>query len=128
MMLSSINELLSHIKDVENDTIKLSQESMIILSEFIEKNGIELDENGAKALQYQDIISQQLSATINAITSVQKSIDMFENAYRSDEKIAADSFDKLNNKLIDTLSDARNKREAFSGNIHDKSEEEIEFF
>lgn len=127
-MLSSINELLSHIKDVENDTIKLSQESMIILSEFIEKNGIELDENAANALQYQDIISQQLSATIAAISSVQNSIEMFENAYKSDERIASDSFEKLNNKLIKTLSEAKNKRDAFSGNLHNESEVEIEFF
>ena len=51
-MLSSINELLTHIKDVEQDTIKMSQDSMIMLGEFIEKNSIELDESAAKSLQY----------------------------------------------------------------------------
>ena len=127
-MLSSVNELLSHIKEVEQDTIKLSQDSMIILSQFIEKNGIELDEDAARALQYQDIISQQLSATIDAIGSVQKSIDIFENAYKSDEKIASDSLSKLHVKLNNALSLAQNKREAFSGNLDKKDEDEIEFF
>ena len=128
MMLSSINELLTHIKDVEEETIQLSQDSMIMLSEFIEKNNIELDESAAKALQYQDIISQQLSATIDAIKSVQKSINMFENAYKSDEQIATDSLNKLHEKLNSALSSAKDRREAFSGRLHHKDEEEIEFF
>lgn len=127
-MLSSINELLTHIKDVEEETIQLSQDSMMMLSTFIESNNIELDENAAKALQYQDIISQQLSATIDAIQSVQKSINMFENAYKSDEKVASDSMSKLNIKLNTALSKARDKKDAFSGNLHHKDEEEIEFF
>ena len=127
-MLTSINELLSHIKEVEEDTMKLSQESMMGISEFIEKNNLELDDNAAKALQYQDIISQQLSATIDAINSVQKSIHVFENAYESDEQIASESFQKLNNKLAKTLDVARSKREAFSGNLQNADENEIEFF
>lgn len=102
-MLSSINELLSHIKEVEKDTINMSQDSMLMLGKFIETNSIELDDNAAKALQYQDIISQQLSATIEAIDSIQKSIEIFENAYDSDEKIASDSIDKLHSKLSKTL-------------------------
>ena len=128
-MLSSINELLSHIKEVELDTIKMSQESMLMLSGFIEKNSIELDENAMKALQYQDIISQQLTATIEAIESVQTSIDIFENAYDSDEKIASDSIDKLHSKLSKTLQKARDRKEAFSGKLgHEDETDEIEFF
>ena len=127
-MLSLINELLTHIKDVEQDTIKMSQDSMIMLGEFIEKNSIELDENAAKSLQYQDIISQQLTATIEAIESVQKSIEIFENAYKSDERIASDSLNKLNDKLINTLEIAKDRREAFSGKLGHNDQEEIEFF
>ena len=52
-LLSSINELLSHIKEVEEDTMNISKDSMLMLSKFIEKNNIELDDNAAKALQYQ---------------------------------------------------------------------------
>lgn len=127
-MLKGINELLSHIKDVEKDTIQMSQDSMLMLSTFIEKNNIELDDDAAKALQYQDIISQQLSATIDAIQSVQKSIEIFENAYKSDEKIASDSINNLHVKLLKATAKAKEKRDAFSGKLGSQDQEEIEFF
>lgn len=128
-MLSSIDELLSHIKLVEEETIQMSQDSMLMLSEFIEKNSIELDESAAKGLQYQDIISQQLTATIEAIDSVQKAINIFENAYDSDEKIASDSIEKLHFKLSKTLQTAKDRRDAFSGKLgHENETDEIEFF
>jgi hypothetical protein len=128
-MLSSIKELLSHIKEVEQDTIQMSQDSMLMLSGFIEKNSIELDDDAMKALQYQDIISQQLSATIDAIDSVQKSIEIFESAYDSDEKIASESIDKLHSKLAKTLQKAKDRRDAFSGKLGNENEtDEIEFF
>jgi len=122
-MLSSINELLTHLKEVEQDTIKMSQDSMMMLSEFMEKNSIELDESAAQALQYQDIISQQLSSSIEAIQSVQTSIEIFENAYESDEKIVSDSLDKLNMKLKSTLEIAKDRREAFSGKLGSNDQE-----
>lgn len=128
-MLSSINELLSHIKRVEEETIQMSQDSMLMLSAFIEKNSIELDESAAKGLQYQDIISQQLSATIEAINSVQKAINIFENAYDSDEKTASESIEKLHAKLSKTLQTAQDRRDAFSGKLgHEDETDEIEFF
>jgi tRNA uridine 5-carbamoylmethylation protein Kti12 len=128
-ILSSINELLSHIKQVEEETIQMSQDSMLMLSEFIEKNSIELDESAAKGLQYQDIISQQLTATIEAIASVQKAINIFENAYDSDEKIASNSIEKLHVKLSSTLQKAKDRKDAFSGKLgHADETDEIEFF
>lgn len=128
LMLTSINELLAHIKEVEEDVIQLSRDSMLMLGAFLEKKGVELDEESVKALQYQDIISQQLSATIEAIESVQQSIAVFENAYRSDEKIASDSLVKLQNKLSRSISHAKDRKAAFSGNLHSDSDDEIEFF
>lgn len=128
-ILSSIKELLTHIKEVEEDTIKMSQDSMLMLSEYMEKNSIELDDTAMQAVQYQDIISQQLTATIEAIDSVQKSIEIFENAYDSDEKIASDSIDKLHSKLSKTLQRAKDRRDAFSGKLgHEDETDEIEFF
>jgi hypothetical protein len=127
-MLTSINELLTHIKEVEQDTIKMSQDSMIMLSSFIEKNSIELDENAVQSLQYQDIIAQQLTSSIEAIESVQQSIKIFENAYESDEKIVNESLEKLNAKLKSTLIIAQDRREAFSGKLGSNDQDEIEFF
>ena len=127
-MFSSVNALLSHIKEVEKDTIQMSRDSMMMLSEFIEKNNIELDDNAAKSMQYQDIISQQLTATIEAIDSVQKSIKIFENAYESDEKVVNDSLGKLCSKLTKTLSIAKDRRDAFSGKLGHDDQVDIEFF
>ena len=128
MMLSAIKELLVHIKDVQKDTIKLSQDSTMMLGQFIEDSKIELDDNAATALQYQDIISQQLTATIEAIDSIEKSISIFENAYQSDEIVATSSLEKLQIKLKKTLEDAKNKRDSFSGKLTHDQEDEIEFF
>jgi len=128
LMLNSIKELLEHIKEVQKDTIDLSKESTMILSKFIEEQNIELDENVAASLQYQDIISQQLTATIEAIESVQTSIDIFENAFESDEIVASGSMNKLQTKLKATLEDAKIKRDAFSGKLTHEDQDEIEFF
>ena len=128
LMLSSIKELLNHIKEVQLDTINLSSESTMMLSRFMEEKHIELDENAATSLQYQDIISQQLTATIEAIDSVQKSIQIFESAYHSDEIVASGSMEKLQQKLKNTLADAKDKRDAFSGKLTHSDADEIEFF
>ena len=129
MIFDSLNELLEHIKQVEKDTINISREAQMKLSAFMEKKNIELDDDAAEALQYQDIVSQQLSATIEAIELVQKNLQMFAHMFRQDEKIADDSVDKLRIKMNAVLADAKAKKEAFSGHIKDKSDEhEIEFF
>ena len=129
MIFDSLNELLEHIKQVEKDTINISREAQMKLSAFMEKKNIELDDDAAEALQYQDIVSQQLSATIEAIELVQKNLQMFAHMFKEDEKIADDSVDKLRVKMKAVLEDAKAKKEAFSGHIKDKSDEnEIEFF
>jgi len=127
-MLTSINNLLAHIKEVQEDTIQMSQDSMMMLGDFLEKNNIEVDETAAKALQYQDIISQQLSATIDAIDSVEQSIEVFENAYHSDEKLVNDSMEKLRAKLAIAIEKAKDRKDAFSGKLGHDNEDEIEFF
>jgi len=129
MMLNSIDELLVHIKDVQLDVIELSNESLMKMSSFMEKNNLEIDEDISTALQYQDIITQQLSATIEAIESMKKSIDIFSHAYKSDEGLANESMVKLKEKLSATLEDAKDKKSRFSGKFSDENaDDEIEFF
>ena len=129
LMLESIDELLSHIEDVQKDVIELSNESLMKMSGFMEKNGLEIDENISQALQYQDIITQQLNATIEAIESMRKSISMFSHAYKSDENLAEQSIVKLQEKLSITLKDAKDKKDRFSGKFaEDHADDEIEFF
>jgi len=129
MIFDSLNDLLEHIKQVEHDTIVISQEAQMKLSSFIEKNNIEIDDEAAEALQYQDIVSQQLSATIEAIEMVQKNLKMFAHTFKEDERIADDSVVKLRTKMTAVLQEAKAKKDAFSGHVKDKSDEhEIEFF
>ena len=129
MIFDSLYELLDHIKQVEQDTINISKEAQLKLSTFMEKKNIELDDEAAEALQYQDIVSQQLSATIEAIELVQKNLQMFAHNFKEDEKIADDSILKLRAKMSTVLNEAKAKKDAFSGHIRDKSDEhEIEFF
>jgi hypothetical protein len=129
MLFDSLNNLLEHIKEVEQDTIKISQEAQMKLSSFIERNKIQIDDEAAEALQYQDIVSQQLTATIEAIELVQKNLQMFAHNFREDEKIADDSVDKLRSKMDLVLEQARSKKEAFSGRLKNQlDEQEIEFF
>ena len=129
MIFDSLHELLEHIKQVEQDTINISKEAQMKLSTFMENKNIELDDDAAEALQYQDIVSQQLSATIEAIELVQKNLQMFSHTFKEDEKIADDSIVKLRSKMNTVLQEARAKKEAFSGYIKSQSDEnEIEFF
>ena len=128
-MLDSVDELLSHIKDVQLDVIELSKESLLKMSAFLEKNELEIDDDIATALQYQDIMTQQLTATIDAIESMKKSIDIFSHAYKSDEGLAQESMLKLKEKLNATLQDAQDKKSRFSGKFSEENvDEDIEFF
>ena len=129
MMLDSIDKLLSHIQEVQLDVIELSGESLLKMSGFMQKNGLEIDDDISTALQYQDIITQQLTATIEAIESMKKSIEMFSHAYKSDEGLAQQSIVKLQEKLQATLQDAKDKKSRFSGKFDAAhADDAIEFF
>ncbi len=129
MMLESIDGLLKHIKDVQLDVIELSNESLMKMSAFMERNELEVDDDISTALQYQDIITQQLNATIEAIESMSKSIELFSHAFKSDEGLAQQSIVKLQEKLEATLEEAKEKKSRFSGKCsQEHAEDEIEFF
>lgn len=129
MILDSIDELLVHIKDVQSDVIDLSGESLMKMSGFIERNDLEIDEDISTALQYQDIITQQLNASIEAIDSMQKSIEIFSHAFKSDEGLVNESLTKLQEKLTATLQEAKDKKSRFSGkHAPEHADDDIEFF
>lgn len=127
-MYDSLYELLEHIKQVEKDTISLSKEAQIRLSSFIESQNIELNDEVAEALQYQDIVSQQLSATIEAIEAVQENLQIFARTLEEGDTSADENAGRLQTKLSAVLEEARAKKEAFSGHIKNNDEDEIEFF
>ena len=130
LILKSVDELLTHIRDVQTDVIGLSNDSLMSMNNFIEKNSLEVDEDILTALQYQDIITQQLNATIEAIDSMHSSINRFTHAYENDEHLVTQSMSKLHEKLNTTLHEAKEKKERFSGKLADSSADtdEIEFF
>jgi hypothetical protein len=119
MLLNSIEQILEHIKSVEQDSISLSKDSLIKVSSFLEKNSIEIDDDVAQALQYQDIISQRLGATIEAIENMQENLRRF-----GDDQ----NLDSLQIRLEEILKRAKDTDEAFSGNVNHSSDSEIEFF
>jgi len=129
IMLKSVDELLSHIVDVQKDVIELSNESLMKMSSFMEKNNLEIDDDISTALQYQDIITQQLNASIEAIESMKISIERFSHAYKSDENLVEQSMLKLQEKLNATLKEAKDKKNRFSGkSAINNADDEIEFF
>lgn len=125
---SALYEVLDHIKDVEEETIELTKSSHLKIATFLENNNIELSDDVLDALQYQDIISQQLSATIEAISYVESNLKMFEATFINDENMVNESAQKLHQKLNKALEKAKEKRKAFSGKTHSDDEDEIEFF
>ena len=129
LILESVDSLLEHIEDVQKDVTSLSNDSLMKMSTYIEKHQLEVDEDISTALQYQDIITQQLNATIEAIESMRISIKRFSHAFEVDETLAQDSMTKLKEKLNTTLEEAKDKKNRFSGKTSDNEvDDEIEFF
>lgn len=128
MFLNTLNTLLEHIKAVESETISLTKEAQLRMVRLLEKNGITPDDETLEAMQYQDIIAQQLSATIEAIESVQGHVQYFLHAFNQDDTIASDSMNKMESKLTMALEKAKEKRAAFSGKLQHEADDGIEFF
>lgn len=129
-ILNSVDELLEHIKEVQLDVMSLSSDSLLKMSNYIEKNSLEIDEDISTALQYQDIITQQLNATVEAIDSMKNSIKVFNHTYESDTSLVNENLNKLQEKLNAALEEAKDKKSRFSGKCTDKDaqSDEIEFF
>lgn len=129
VLLNSVDSLLEHLEEVQKDVIGLSNDSLLKMSGYIEKHNIEVDEDISTALQYQDIITQQLNATVEAINSMRVSIKNFSDAFENDESLASESIEKLQDKLNITLAEAKDKKNRFSGKTsQDEANDEIEFF
>lgn len=125
--LHTLDGLLEHIKSVEAETIDLTREAQLRIVRFLEKQGITLDDETLEAMQYQDIISQQLSATIEAIENAQTHLQYFLRAFSEDDLIAVQSLEKMQGKLTSALEKAKEKHAAFGGKLH-HDDDGIEFF
>jgi hypothetical protein len=126
--LTTLDGLLTHVKNVEREAIDLSREAQLRFVGFVQKNELTLDDETLEAMQYQDIISQQLSATIEAIESIQAYLQYFSKAFSEDDAIAMQSLQKMDDKLNNALSKAKAKHSAFSGRFGVEEDNGIEFF
>lgn len=128
-ILSSILDILKHIDDVQKDVKELSERSAISFHHFIAHHKLEADEQMLQAFQYQDIVSQQLTAVSETIGMIDKSMSIYLHALNHDERMLGESIDKLSMKLTHSLQIAKEKQEAFSGNaLEPKHHDSIEFF
>lgn len=128
-LFESIYQLLNHIKAVETDVVSMSKDSYLAMSNAFAQSDVTVPDSVMETMQYQDIISQQLSATVDAIESVQKNIEFFVHSSKEDSGMIRTNLVKLNKKLDKAITEAQSKREAFSGKLgHDDESDEIEFF
>jgi hypothetical protein len=131
-VLNTIVDVLEHIQIVETDVKDQTRERTLELSKFLESRGVEPTKDILTGIQYQDILSQQLTATSEAMDEICKTIKRYQHAIDKDNEMLEDSFKKLDKKLQVSLDDAKEKRERFNGkigrNAGDESLEEIEFF
>ena len=129
LILDSLDSLLAHFQEVQQDVSALSGESLLKMSSYIEKNNLEIDDDISSALQYQDIITQQLTATIEAIQSMREDITIYVKTEEDTQDSRQKSIEKLQEKLNITLAEAKDKKNRFSGQtLANEVCDEIEFF
>lgn len=126
-LLESINTLLEHIKEVEEDVTQMTKDSYLVISKVFASND-NLPDEALETLQYQDIISQQLSATVDAIESVQENINYYLHSTKTDANMMQKNLEKLGKKLSEATETARGKRDAFKGKVGSETQDDIEFF
>lgn len=108
----ALQRALDHIKEVQTNVTALNLKSMTILGDAIFEAEVEISEDGFVALQHQDILTQQLSATSELIEMISKHINE-----SSDEA--------LEKNISAALEVAKAKKDAFSGNAFNHKHEDI---
>jgi len=107
----ALNDALNHIKEVQKNITDLNHKSMNALNDVIFELDIDLPEDSFIALQHQDILSQQLSATNDLIDVITNHLSMEDN--------------QLEEGILAALEVARDKKVAFSGNAFETQYEYI---
>jgi len=108
----ALQRALDHIKEVQTNVTALNLKSMTMLGDAIFEAEVEISEDGFVALQHQDILTQQLSATSELIEMISKHINE-----SSDEA--------LEKNISAALEVAKAKKDAFSGNAFNYKHEDI---
>ena len=130
-LISSLIDILVHIKEVEQDVNNLSKDSTLAISEHIAQSSVAPSEQVIKAIQLQDVISQQLGATTSTIDEIVMNLKKYIHAIKEDSSILAQSIEKLDIKLKKSLCEAKDKKSSFGGKAmgeHMGENDNVEFF
>jgi hypothetical protein len=122
LFMQTLDDLLGHICQVESETVEQSREAYLRMHAFIEREGLVPDDATLEAMQYQDIVSQQLGATIEAIGSLRECLK--EVCTTAEPSVA----DRSVERLAATLEQARERHAGFGGKRHHDDDAGIEFF
>lgn len=124
-IFSVINEFLVHIQEINNDVLKLSEESNEVLMTYLNSLGLSLPNNILAVLQYQDIISQQLQGINDTIQGIKNNTDN-----RKEEENTITLLQQYESILMASLTEAKRKKEIFMGNTLEKkhNDNELNFF
>lgn len=130
-VLTSILDILEHIKQVEGEIITMSNKSSEVFVKEIRSKSNLLTPEVLVAIQLQDIISQQFSAIAEAIESMKSHLEIHKHTLRADNAILNSNIQRLYTKMLYSLDEARAKQASFSGHSNVKTEDredEIDFF
>jgi len=114
---TSLQQALTHIKQVQTDMLEVNKSAMLDIANSLSEN---IDEHILEAIQHQDIISQQFSATI----SMMENMNNIFSDYLSGDSI---DFIALQKKIEDVVKEAKDQQDRFSGKLAHVIED-IEFF
>lgn len=124
-LMQTLEGLLEHIKQVESETMVLSREAQAQFNVLIEKAQVTPDDATLEAMQSQDIVSQQLSATVEAIASATACLHECAGIMECRDTAV---LMRCEEALEAALETARQKHLAFAGKTHGDDDAGIEFF
>lgn len=125
--LQTLDRLLEHLIDVESEMITLSANAHRSITGWIKETKLQASDEVLEAMQYQDILSQQLGATIEAIGSIRELLAQNMETEIHEDSAAMAKIGQMDAKLVEVLEKAQQKRAAFSGKS-ESDDEGIEFF
>jgi histone H3/H4 len=127
-LFSSVQDILEHIKDVNQSVIETSDSAFSELNRYLSEAELDLPDSVIRALQMQDILRQQLSGSTDAINLITKSISQYRSSITEDAGLLEQSLGALDDKLKTTLEEAKVKKAAFSGDTENEDGNDVEFF
>ena len=123
-MTSKIEEVLAHVLNVQEKMMVLSKESIFTIIKYLDQQDEVLQNDVSSAIQHQDILSQQFSATNELLSSLSDTLNNYnENIKESNENTLINLKDSVDQAYIKD----KNKKKSFSGKL-EYVVEEIEFF